>query len=91
MQITIDLPDEIAQHLSQSIANLPRRTLESLVAQAYRDELLTHAEVGRILHLSRWEVDTFLHQAQAYLHYDETDLEHDRATLAQLRHEPTQP
>jgi DNA-directed RNA polymerase specialized sigma24 family protein len=91
MQITIDLPDEIAQHLSQSISNLPRRTLESLVAQAYRDELLTHAEIGRILNLSRWDVDSFLHQAKAYLHYDETDLEHDRATLAQLRHEPSQP
>ncbi|MBN8560341.1 UPF0175 family protein [Leptolyngbya boryana CZ1] len=90
MQITIDIPDEIAQHLTQSISDLPRRTLESLVAQAYRDELLTHAEVGRILNLSRYDVDTFLHQAKAYLHYDETDLEHDRATIAQFRREQSQ-
>ena len=90
MQITIDLPDEIAQHLAQSISDLPRRTLEALVAQAYRDELLTHAEVGRILNLSRWNVDTFLHQAKAYLHYDEADLEHDRVTLTQFRLEQSQ-
>ncbi|BAU12240.1 hypothetical protein LEP3755_27690 [Leptolyngbya sp. NIES-3755] len=90
MQITIDIPDEIAQHLAQNISDLPRRTLESLVAQAYRDELLTHAEVGRILNLSRYDVDTFLYQAQAYLHYDETDLEHDRATLSQFRLEQSQ-
>ncbi|MGL5082953.1 MAG: UPF0175 family protein [Microcoleaceae cyanobacterium] len=85
MQITITIPDEIAEHLQQRIPDLPRRALESMVAQAYRDELLTHAEVGKILNLSRWEVDAFLKAARAYLHYNETDLENDRAVLQEIR------
>ncbi|MGF1491115.1 MAG: UPF0175 family protein [Microcoleaceae cyanobacterium] len=85
MQITITIPDEIAEHLQQRIPDLPRRALESMVAQAYRDELLTHAEVGRILNLSRWEVDAFLKAAGADLHYDDTDLENDRAVLQEIR------
>ena len=90
MQITIDIPDDIASQLLQNIADLPRRTLESLMVQAYRDALLTPIEVGKILGLDRWQVETFLHQNQAYLHYDELDLEHDRTTLHQLRMEQSQ-
>ncbi|MFP4694707.1 MAG: IS1 family transposase, partial [Halothece sp.] len=45
----------------------------------YQQEKITHAEVGRILGLSsRWEVDAFLKEHRADLHYDETDLERDR-------------
>ena len=90
MQITIDIPDDIASQLLQNIADLPRRTLEALMVQAYRDALLTPIEVGKILGLDRWQVETFLHQNQAYLHYDELDLEHDRITLHQLRMEQSQ-
>ena len=86
MQITIELPDDIAQRLTQTIDNLPQRALESLVVEAYRDELLTHAEVGRILNLpSRWAIDAFLKQAGADLHYDTTDLQADLETLHRLR------
>lgn len=61
MQITIELPDDIAQRLAQTVNSLPQRALESLVVEAYRNELLTHAEVGRILSLpSRWDIDAFL-------------------------------
>jgi predicted HTH domain antitoxin len=86
MQITIELPDDIAQRLAQTVNSLPQRALESLVVEAYRDELLTHAEVGRILNLpSRWDIDAFLKQAGADLHYDPDDLQADLETLHQLR------
>jgi len=86
MQITIELPDDIAQRLAQTVDSLPQRALESLVVEAYRDELLTHAEVGRILNLSsRWDIDAFLKQAGADLHYDLADLQADLETLHQLR------
>lgn len=84
MQITIDLPEELIQHFNQD--RLTHEILEALVIQAYQTEKITHAEVGRILGLSsRWRVDDFLKQHNADLHYDETDLEGDRATLQQLR------
>jgi predicted HTH domain antitoxin len=86
MQITIELPDDIAQRLAQTVNSLPQRALESLVVEAYRDELLTHAEVGRILNLpSRWDIDAFLKQAGADLHYDPDDLQTDLETLHRLR------
>ncbi len=84
MRITIDIPDDIAAQLLQNITDLSRRTLESLIAQAYRDEILTSAEVGKILNLDRWQVETFLHKNQAYLHYNSQDLDVDRATLQKL-------
>ncbi|NJR64416.1 MAG: UPF0175 family protein [Leptolyngbyaceae cyanobacterium CRU_2_3] len=86
MQITIELPDDIAQRLTQTVDNLPQRALESLVVEAYRDELLTHAEVGRILNLpSRWAIDAFLKQAGIDLHYDSADLQADLETLHRSR------
>jgi len=90
MQITIEIPDDIAQRLTQQVDNLPRRALESVVIEAYRAELITSAEVGRILELdSRWDVDAFLKQAEAYLPYTEGDLEQERETLRQLRAKPS--
>jgi len=90
MQITIEIPDDIAQRLTQQVDNLPRRALESVVIEAYRAELITSAEVGRILELdSRWDVDAFLKQAEAYLPYTESDLEQERETLRQLRAKPS--
>ncbi len=92
MQITIEIPDDIGDRLTQQLGNLPRRTLESFVIEAYRAELITSAEVGRILNLaSRWEVDAFLKQAGAYLHYTEADLQKDRETLQRLRTRQGQP
>lgn len=82
MQITIDVPDELAQHFDREY--LSREILESLVVQAYQREKISSAEVGRILELpSRWAVDAFLKQHHADLHYDEADLERDRTTLRQ--------
>jgi predicted HTH domain antitoxin len=87
MQITIDLPDELLQHYSHN--SLPREILEALIVRAYQSEKITASEVGRILGLSsRWAVDAFLKDRSADLHYDETDLESDRATLRQLRAKP---
>jgi predicted HTH domain antitoxin len=83
MQITLDLPDELLQHFNPN--QLPREILEALAMQAYQTEKITRAEVGRILGLpSRWVVDAFLKEHNAYLHYDEADLANDRETLRQL-------
>lgn len=88
MQITIEIPDELAQQLNCDRPALERQLLEALVVQGYQSEQLTSAEVGRILNLpSRWAVESFLKQHHADLHYDESDLEDDRATLRQLRAE----
>jgi hypothetical protein len=85
MQVTIEISDEVAAQLQQSWDNLPRKILEVLVVEAYREDLLTRYQVGQILGLSsRFAVNRFLKQANAYWQYDEQDLEADRQTIASL-------
>lgn len=86
MHIDIEVPETIAQRLTEQWGDLPHKLLEILAVEAYKNEILTSAEVGRLLGLpSRWEVDAFLKQAGAYLHYTEVDLTQDRQTLQSLR------
>jgi predicted HTH domain antitoxin len=85
MQITIDIPDVIAHRMTEQWHMLPRKALETLVAEAYKAEIITHAEVGRILQIpSRYEVDGFLKQSGVYLHYDVSDFEQDLLTMQSI-------
>jgi predicted HTH domain antitoxin len=86
MQITIDIPDEIAQQLDKTWGNLSQRFLEVVVADAYRSGVITTAEVGNILQLSsRLETHQFLKRMGVYLNYGEAELEEDMQTLQELR------
>lgn len=85
MQITIELPDDIAEKITQKVSNLSRYTLEALAIEGYRTTGLSHGEVGRILNLSWWEVEALLKAASADLHYTQADLEQDRAAFQKLR------
>ena len=86
MQITIDIPNEIAKHLTETPDQLQGQLLELLAIEAYRNDRITHFQVGQILKLpSRWAVDEFLKKHHAALHYNEEDLASDRQTLRQLK------
>lgn len=85
MEISITVPDDIAQRLRGQWRDLPRHALEALVADAYRHGLLTAGQVRQWLDLpSRLEVDAFLMRAGAYLHYTTEDLDEDARTLDEL-------
>ena len=86
MQVTIDLPDNIANQLQG--VNLSRRVLELIAADQYRQGQIGAAQVRRMLDFSsRWETYEFLKGEKAYLPYTEDDLELDgqaiRNVLAQ--------
>lgn len=85
MQITIDLPDEYIKQIEPNLDKLPQHILETLVVDAYKAQRLTSAEVGSILNLNRFEVDAFLKQHQAYLHYTIADFNQDLQTLQQIQ------
>lgn len=86
MQITYEIPDKTAQRLSAKWGNLEKRSLEILAAEAYREEVISAAEVGWMLKLStRLQVDGFLKQEGADLRYTEADLEQDIQTMRSLR------
>lgn len=76
MQVTIDLPDNIAHQISPN--NISRRVLELIVADSYRSGRIGAAEVRQMLNFSsRWETYEFLKQEKACLPYAEDDLEQD--------------
>ena len=74
MQVTIELPDDIAGKLAEKNgADLPRAVLEAVALEGYRSGELTHAQVGRLLGIDyRFDVDAFLKEHGAYLHYSLT-------------------
>jgi predicted HTH domain antitoxin len=76
MQITIELPDDIANQLQPG--NISRRVLELIAADHYRQGRIGAAEVRQMLSFaSRWQTHEFLKREKAYLPYTEDDLEQD--------------
>jgi predicted HTH domain antitoxin len=86
MQITIDIPDEVAQRLDQTGDSLSHWLLEIIIADAYRCGKVNTAEVRQTLQLpSRLETHAFLKRMGVYLNYDEAELERDLQTLKEFR------
>ena len=84
MQITIDVPDDIAISLQQKWEDMPRHVLESLVLADYQSHVLSIEQARRLLgYATRFEVHGFLKE-HGVSFYTEKDLEHDLATLDRL-------
>ena len=77
MQITLDVPDEIAEGLE----DLPRALLESFAVEGYRSGKLTEEQVRKILgYGTRMQVDGFLKEHGVYLDYTLEDLDRETET-----------
>jgi len=78
MEITLNLPEDVAEELVAKWQDLPRAVLESFAVEAYRSGALTAAQVRRMLGFeTRYELDGFLKQHGIYLNYTPEDLERD--------------
>jgi hypothetical protein len=65
MQITIELPEDIAEGLKSKWKDLPRAALESLALEAYRSRTLTAGQLRRLLDFeTQMQVDAFLKGAR---------------------------
>ena len=83
MQVTIKLPDEIAEGLGCD-AEIPRRVLEALVLQRYMSEEISLGRLSELLNLSSREAEEFLDRNNARLPYTREMLEEDRRYLAEV-------
>jgi hypothetical protein len=84
MEVTIHLPDDIAQRLQDKLGNLPRRILEDIVLDGYRARILGESDIKRLLGFeTRFEVHDFLFEHQEPFSTLE-DLRHDRETSQRL-------
>lgn len=74
MEVTLNIPDVIAQQLTPDVTRISRVIVENLAAQAYRSGVLSSREVSVLLgHDNRWETEDFLsaHDAWPALSVDE--------------------
>jgi hypothetical protein len=91
MQITIELPEDIAVGLASKWKDLPRAALESLALEAYRSRALTATQLRRLLVFeTRMQVDAFLKEHEVF-DYSAVDFEQDRETLRELRRSEARP
>lgn len=52
MDVTVHIPDDIAEQLCAVGGDLSRRALEELAIEDYKNELITKAELRRLLEFS---------------------------------------
>jgi predicted HTH domain antitoxin len=81
MQITVQLPDDIANQPDPG-----RVALEALAIEGYRTGALSHYQASQLLGMDRFEFEGFLKERQILDHaYGVEDLEHDIETMRLLR------
>ncbi|MGH9622268.1 MAG: UPF0175 family protein [Bryobacteraceae bacterium] len=83
--LNIQLPDDIVAQLAAGGRDLERAALESFAVEEYRARRLTHAQLGRLLGLSRWAVDDLLKEHRVWLEYSVEDFRHEGEALQELR------
>lgn len=85
VNITLELPEDIFQHLAANWRDLSRAALEGLALEAYRARKLTSEQMRRLLGFeTRFELDGFLKQHQVWLEYTAEDLDRDREAQQRL-------
>jgi hypothetical protein len=85
MNVTLRIPDDLAQRLAADGADLERRALEALAAEEFRARRMTKAELRRMLGIeTRFELDAFLKARGIFEDYTMDDLEEERRTLERL-------
>jgi predicted HTH domain antitoxin len=80
MQITVELPSDIARH-----PNGAREALEALVIEGYRSRQLSQRDAGQILGLSRIETENFLAGHTVLYDYSIDELEAEAELLHKLQ------
>jgi predicted HTH domain antitoxin len=81
MEITVHLPDDLAQHTDPG-----REALEALAIEGFRSGALSRFEAAQLLGLGRLEFDGFLKERNIMEGaYDVEDLAQDLRSLDQLR------
>ena len=85
MNLTVEIPDDVAQRLSMAGGNLSRRALEALAADEYRHGRLTKPDLRRLLGFKTSDqIDTFLKEHEVWIDYTLADLDRERAGLKRL-------
>ncbi len=78
MQVTIELPSDVAERLRQKWGDVSRHILETVAVEAYYAGQLTTAQVREMLgYDTPMEVDALLQRAGVYRNPSEDELDQD--------------
>jgi hypothetical protein len=84
MQVTVQIPDDIGRRLAELGGDLSRRALEALALEELKAGRITEPELGRMLGLSRFQIDGFLKAHGVYQDITIEDVDRDIADLKSL-------
>lgn len=85
MNLTVEIPDDVAKRLSAVGGDLSRRALEALAAEEYRQGRLNKPDLRRLLGFTTSDqIDSFLKDHEVWIDYTIEDLERERAGLQRL-------
>jgi hypothetical protein len=85
MELTVQIPDELASRMSASGADLSRRALEALALEEFKSGRITKPELRRLLGFgTRYQLDGFLKAHEVYEDYTLQDLEQELEGLRRL-------
>ena len=74
MQITVELPDDMARHMIPAGRDPARAALEDMAVEAYRAHRLSEHQLATLLGMDRYQLDGFLKQREVWLEYTMDDL-----------------
>jgi hypothetical protein len=85
MEVTVQIPDDIANRINAAGGDLSRRALEALVAEEYRQGHLNKPDLRRVLGFETgYEIDGFLKAHNVFDEYTMEDFERERQALKEL-------
>jgi Uncharacterised protein family (UPF0175) len=85
MQVTVDIPDDVAERLKAAGGDLSRRALDAFALEEYKRGQLTKSELRRLLGFAtRDALDGFLKAHDVFEPYSLDDLARERHDLERL-------
>jgi hypothetical protein len=85
MEVTVQIPDDLALRMTDGGNDLSRRALEALVAEEFRQGRLNKPDLRRLLGFeTSYEIDGFLKAHNVYEDYTMVDFEREREALKSL-------
>lgn len=84
MQLTVEIPDDIAHHLAETGGDLSRRALEGFALEELRAGRISEVQLRVMLGLARIELDGFLKAHGIYQDYSLEDFEAERRALKEI-------
>lgn len=84
MSIIVEFPEQVKQFFGWTEEEMPRKLLELIAIEGYRERLLSRRQVGELLGLNFWETEQLLKEREAHLHLTLEDIQEDVQTMRKV-------